>query len=436
MNYPMWVKLFAWSIQLMAINELPHTVSVVTDWVILSDYGITTSQFNSGLLISFNNQPDNETIQEFLLIPWQDFRIRQDESKVADSLGRFAFLGVNPFAVIYQPNALNDHPSELASALADRIVEKMRYILDLRLALRPISDKCEPVIPESGQIISFEHFPNYYSLQIAKPGTDQRNLQELNAAVSDCMIQVFLVPDIGPVESWWLQPVENRFSTCFSHTEKEILQLLETHLPQTCQLKNQIERQSALKQLHKQARKMIDDSCSDEYCKSQLSKWITHFLSFPENTQNPDPSTLFPDYHPKISPDYAVDFRPELYTYFNELPTAELKNLKVLLRAFKKVKRKARLNPGKWIDGNIVLGANPKEFIPSNEAFLLEELGMRASRLIENHSHEEIDRAMRNMLFKPRKLKFISFQFRHADVMGSGRFFYVEHMIERIIKVR
>jgi len=143
----------------------------------------------------------------------------------------------------------------------------------------------------------------------------------------------------------------------------------------------------------------------------------------------------FLDYHPKLTPDQAIDFNPNLYENFSELPSAELANLKELIKLYKKYRRTASRNPGTWVEGNMVLGAKPKEFIPSDEAFLLEEISLRIDLIVHTNQPEKIQSVLNRILFKPRKIKFTRHRIIHMDVMGSGRFFYIESMENKSFKL-
>jgi len=106
-----------------------------------------------------------------------------------------------------------------------------------------------------------------------------------------------------------------------------------------------------------------------------------------------------------------------------------------LFEKFVALKELADKNPGDWIEGNIVLGAKEKEYRPSEYELLLDETGSRIEHIIESNSMEIIQgyRLMNSM--EPVVLKFEHFLFIHVDVMGSGRFFYVNDIISKEIVI-
>jgi hypothetical protein len=86
------------------------------------------------------------------------------------------------------------------------------------------------------------------------------------------------------------------------------------------------------------------------------------------------------------------------------------------------------------VEGNMILGVRPKEYEPSLEELVLGETGERISKVINNNEKEEIISYLKNNKCHMRKIKFRKFTFTHADVMGSGRFFYVDTIEEVKLK--
>jgi len=93
----------------------------------------------------------------------------------------------------------------------------------------------------------------------------------------------------------------------------------------------------------------------------------------------------------------------------------------------------ARGNPGKWIDGQIMLGANPREYLPSDEELLAAEFGDRLATYVESKDTMELIELWGGESLLPFPLKYNRFEYRHADVMGSGRFFYASKPIPMVI---
>lgn len=131
------------------------------------------------------------------------------------------------------------------------------------------------------------------------------------------------------------------------------------------------------------------------------------------------PEESFPDYQPKTSPDTMLDYMPSLAPKWEIIPDAKIENLKLLVELFSKYNKEAAADPGKWEDGNIVLGAREREYRPSEAELLLCEVGERIQSLIESQPKESVKLELGVN-------EYLKFTFIHIDVMGSGRFYYVD----------
>ena len=136
----------------------------------------------------------------------------------------------------------------------------------------------------------------------------------------------------------------------------------------------------------------------------------------------------FPDYTPKTSPDRVTDYRPEIAGPLTEIPEAVPENLDKLLRLFVTFSREAKKDPGEWVDGNVALGAPPREYIPSDAELLLAETGECLSEVLATMPKKKVHQALRRTGIRKKDLAFTRFSFIHVDVMGSGRFFYVDSL--------
>lgn len=161
------------------------------------------------------------------------------------------------------------------------------------------------------------------------------------------------------------------------------------------------------------------------------TQWLKSVDTEISISELPDNKNVFADYEAKITPDNLIDFSPSLYNTVNNLPYAKPENLSELLVLYKEYSRKARRNKGSWEDGNIVLGAQEKEYLPSEDELLLGEIGERILEIKNSLEKVRIKKIIKKGKAKIRNIKFLKFTFIHYDVMGSGRFFYVDS-IEKI----
>ena len=143
----------------------------------------------------------------------------------------------------------------------------------------------------------------------------------------------------------------------------------------------------------------------------------------------------FPDYQPETTPDDVLDYRPGLAEELDDIPTAQLDNLKELVERFRKYRKKARKDRGTWTEGNPLLGGREREYVPSDAELLLSETGQRIARILDDYKANTILNRIKKDGIRSLKLEFTRFGFVHYDVMGSGRFFYVEEIEEMKIQL-
>lgn len=135
-----------------------------------------------------------------------------------------------------------------------------------------------------------------------------------------------------------------------------------------------------------------------------------------------DDEAMFPGYQPKRSADSLQEYSPEFATQLENTPEVALENLAELLNELNNLDLEASKMSGGWISGNLALGANQKEYAPSYSEIRAAALGDRLSAFISAIDPDEMARqwpANTDRYFSYRR-----FDIRHADVMGSGRFFY------------
>jgi len=145
---------------------------------------------------------------------------------------------------------------------------------------------------------------------------------------------------------------------------------------------------------------------------------------------------LFPDYEPKTTPDTIEDYlrtpESEVFKILGEIGEAKLERLKQILTLFKNFQKKAQRNPGRFQDGRVGLGANLKQYTPSEEEVIVSELGKMIKNIIEVYSEKEINEYKKEEKIKSQIIEFNEIYFRHVDVMGSGRYFYAEKKEQKV----
>lgn len=135
-------------------------------------------------------------------------------------------------------------------------------------------------------------------------------------------------------------------------------------------------------------------------------------------------SRPLPGYEPKISADTILDYRRSLERRVSKLPPPTLDSLGDLLATLGTLQAAAAKNPGRWRDGNLPLGAEPNEYVPSDEELLISEVGERIRCVVEETPQRPLVSRLNRIGVSERFIEYNAVVIYHADVMGSGRFFY------------
>lgn len=130
------------------------------------------------------------------------------------------------------------------------------------------------------------------------------------------------------------------------------------------------------------------------------------------------------EFRPKLSPDTLLDYRPSLAERVAALPPAQLSLLGDLVATLDALKERASAKPGHWHLGPVYLGANAQEYQPSDDELLAAELGDRIRRIVGTADPADVKAALKKAGVNATSVEYNRFEYRHADVMGSGRFFY------------
>jgi len=135
----------------------------------------------------------------------------------------------------------------------------------------------------------------------------------------------------------------------------------------------------------------------------------------------PDAAAQFPDYKPKTTADTVTDYRPGVAGDIAALPPVG--NASSLALAFVDWKGRAAASPGAFEQGAVPLGADAQEYRPSDAELVAAEAGDRLSAAL-NGADEATKAAVAAVLPDAGARSYKRFDFRHSDVMGSGRYFY------------
>lgn len=145
-------------------------------------------------------------------------------------------------------------------------------------------------------------------------------------------------------------------------------------------------------------------------------------ISAEQNGAPPDAAATFPGYTPKDTADTVLDYRAGVAGDINALPPVS--DGPALARAFIEWKARAAALPGAYEQGAVQLGADPQEYRPSDAELVAAEAGDRLAAAISGA--DEATRAGITAVLgdAPESRVYRRFDYRHSDVMGSGRYFY------------
>ncbi|MEX2716704.1 MAG: hypothetical protein Q6353_014760 [Candidatus Sigynarchaeum springense] len=140
----------------------------------------------------------------------------------------------------------------------------------------------------------------------------------------------------------------------------------------------------------------------------------------------------FPGYQPKRTPDTIHDYigtwtcksgkNPD--DVLGKIPEATLDNLAAMVDLLAKYQEAAAKDPGKTVPGNVILGADPEEYVPSEAELVVSELGQAIASIVKKSKPGTIAERLKAAKTKSKAITFVPVLFTHVDVMGSGRFFY------------
>lgn len=125
---------------------------------------------------------------------------------------------------------------------------------------------------------------------------------------------------------------------------------------------------------------------------------------------------------PKETADTAIDYRASVAGDINALPSVG--NAPALATAFVDWKGRAASSPGAYEQGQVQLGADAQEYRPSDAELVAAEAGDRLSAALQGADDATKAAVTTALGDAPEARVYRRFDFRHSDVMGSGRYFY------------
>jgi len=120
----------------------------------------------------------------------------------------------------------------------------------------------------------------------------------------------------------------------------------------------------------------------------------------------------------------VADYRWYFASKLQELPAATLAELPNLITAFELYRNRAEDNFGRWVDGDTILGAKPKEYQPSDDELMENELGQRIRKVVAATPAAQVDWLLKDAGIEARALVYRAISFRTVRIAGVGAYHY------------
>jgi len=295
---------------------------------------------------------------------------------------------------------------------------------------KSIRDFLYTPMPAHLQVTSVTEYNYYVELNVAQPGSRIPENEILSSLAPGKMIVLTIITDWGPIHVRLIAPEK-------SSAEQDLDQKLYNLYKQTLeQAKSTIKNQVARRQLFFKAKDKLEQILKDSplfadelYNSLQLELlsllYLDEWVLREEETLE-----VFPDYEPKFSEDTVLDYRSALYSQIHELPEAVSQNLKALVNLLTEYKKRALNNPGRFEEGQVMLGADMNQYVPSDEECMESEIGDRIAAIAAEMSPQELRSLLKQQGIEISQMSYGKINYRHVDVMGSGRFFYADEPVE------
>ena len=441
-NYHEWTRILGEVCRLINKVLFDNTVMVELKWKGSDRYYLFSrpSQREDRILeISIISVTTRKRLIKYTVVPWRNFTRDFSNGKLTIVRIDDRLLTVTGYAVIFvsYPSLCLNPEEDTALKRFDKTFNRVIDYESSRTLIKKAGNTGLD-IPSGVRIISCNVFKYYIDMEIAVPGSELPGHSRWETVSRNRMLRLTLIPDKGKIKRIWIMPEDPEIMEKYASFEKEIQNIF------TEAVYTSITTPGERNRIYDEAVIRIRDLLNEENSKyeTMLERWLLVFKTVSNRraefhglargvATKPVHKTLFPDYTPKLTPDSAEDFMPLIGEKIDNIPAALIINLPDLLNLFIKYRQHAEENPGHWEIGNMILGAREKEYIPSEDEILLSETGNRIRKIITSESKKEIKRLLQGKHGELRELKYMMFTFTHVDVMGSGRFFYV-NTIEKV----
>ena len=391
---PVDLGLFTFDIldlQLALLAEFDGKIMVQTRWEDLQQLHLFVTGDGAGLFVDLLLKDSGKQLLTYLYLPWQDLTFRQMPEADAP-IPREKLVTVTHKTIAYLVDMTPSMTEEEMDLIND-LANLMHRLLNVETNQQKL-EEIDAFSSETGlRFIAVNTYPWYIEASIAIPGSASFSPDAVSPLFPRKMVLLHQVPDQGPVCSQWIKPGPPEDSRYNSHEF----------------------RQSPI------AVPSIPDTPPTPYSDTSIPQCTDTLLDYMPGIM--DELNMLPDFSPlnhlsqKTQDPPASPLNPEAISLID-----------TLFQLYAQVKKDAKRNPGKWVQGNPLLGAKEQEYEPSKEELMLMVFGNRIEAFYHAVSPgiwSEIKKKVKGI---PDEIQFTRFLFIHFDVMGSGRFFYVEEM--------
>jgi hypothetical protein len=432
MKYLEWTELLGSATQLMAKMVFGDKLNVELSWSSNDRYVFSRDSRREYLRIVIKNVYGKE-LMEYDLIPWQNFTVKSPNNLIVAPID---LIAVTDYAIVHGINKPGDRDED-DDEVMNRFHQQFLYLVEADICQQPQENgQGGPDLPDNVQFISKKLYLHYADLQIAIPGSTIQEDTLWAATFKGKMVHLQSVPDMGKITTRWIKGNDPPPDSYYSSAEDDLLSYFEEALyraENSPSRRNDIfqETITTMRKLFSSANSRVN-FLFNKY-EERLGRWLLIEEDIPVNLKE---DNIIGDYQPKLTKDSALDYMPVLSEDFKTLPEARLENIISLLELLRHYQDNATSNPGRWEDGNILLGAQPREYRPSRDELLASETGERLASIVHNYPQKDIDNLLNQNGIEPMDMEYTRFTFTHVDVMGSGRFFYVDKMEKITIQLK
>ena len=433
-----WPQIMALGMEVAVYTALPGMLSVEKTVIgadrLPSLIGFRPQAGGGGLRIIFRSRGTNDFITDFIILAHQSLFFQPGAQLMTGMIDPDWFCAATERLLVFHPGAgpaWMTYRDEIKA-----IDEAVAYVIDQKANTTKMEKEPEIEEPAAVQVMNFSLFPHYAQMEVAVPGTSLPSDEDIVAIAGRNLVRLFLVPDVGEVRQRWIHVPVGVETDAERNARKIIHKELSALANELRGSGGTAGSESLRNRTWERIRDGIEPFFPDEEEFQGISGTVLRLLSLPESlgySAGFGFDEMFPDYQPKQSPDTVLDYRPQIRDVVESLPLASLSSLDELLSLHEEYGKKADDHPGETIEGNIILGGPDEEYVPSDEELILGEIGERLKAISLTADRDSLRRWCEKPGGRTTGIDIIRFEFWHADVMGSGRFFYVSEPVREYI---